>query len=131
MAALTDNSITRVATVTGVNLSNTAKQTLYTVPPGKTFVATHVVLRNATASAATADAGFGGDAGATDFRSGVQLDNVDAAGKGMIVTPHDGGSGASPVPGEIVEYAAGADFGIKVGTTVGANIDVDVFGYLH
>ncbi len=123
-------SLALLARVTGVSLNTTAKQTLFTVPSGTIAVVTHVIVRNASGAAVTADAGFGGDAGATDFRSGVQFDSLSAAGKGLPVEPYDGGSGASPTPGPIEQYAAGVLFGIKVGTVAAITVDIDVFGYL-
>lgn len=112
-----------------VTLNTTAKQTLFTVPAGKTMVVTQVVVRNASAGAPTADAGFGGDASAIDFRAAVQFDNLAAAGDGVIVAPDDGGA-SNPVPGKIKQYAAGVAFGIKVGTVAAITVDIDVFGYL-
>jgi hypothetical protein len=112
-----------------LSLNTTAKQTIFTVPAGKTLVVSQVVARNVGAAAPTADAGFGGDANATDFRAAVQFDNLAAAGDGVIVTPDDGGA-SNPVPGKIKQYAAGIAFGMKVGTTAATTVDVDLFGYL-
>lgn len=124
-----ENAISRLATKLGISLNVTTKQSLFIVPSGKSAVITSVVVRNVSAAAITADAGFGADASATDFRSAVQFNGLAAAGDGVIVEPFHGAS-ASPIPGTIKTYAAGADFGIKVGTVQAVTVDVDVFGYL-
>lgn len=129
MAFGREKSMALLSRSTGISLNTSTKQTLFTVPSGKTAVITHVVVRNASGAATAADAGFGGDAGATDFRAAVQFDNLAAAGDGVIVTPDDGGA-ASPVPGKIKQYAAGVAFGIDVGTLAAITVDIDVFGYL-
>jgi len=129
MASLRTNAITRVATVAGVSLNTTTKQTLFEVPPGYTFIPTDVILRNASAAASTADADFGGNAAADDWLGTVQFDNLAGVGDAITVHPRGLKSGdltANPT----TEYAAGTEFGIKVGTTVAATVDVDVFGYL-
>lgn len=129
MVALQKSALTKLATVTGLSLNITTKQTLYTVPVSENAVISHVVVRNASGAAPTADAGFGGDASATDFRSGVQFDSLAAAGDGLVVT-YENPDDPNPTPGKVKTYAAAAIFGMKVGTTVAATVDVDVFGYL-
>lgn len=129
MPALRENAITRLATVIGVSLNTGAKQTLFTVPTGKSAIITMVVLRNASAAATTADAGFGGDTPATDFRAAVQFNGIAGIGDGMIVTSENPDD-PSPQPGTLKTYAAGVLFGIDMGTLVAATVDVDVFGYL-
>ena len=129
MPFLDKNAIGRLATKLGISLNVTTKQSLFIVPSGQSAVITSIVVRNVSAAAITADAGFGADAGATDFRSAVQFDGLAAAGDGVIVEPFHGGS-ASPVPGTIKTYAAGGDLGIKVGTVAAVTVDVDVFGYM-
>lgn len=129
MPALRDNAITRLSTTIGVSLNNAAKQTLFIVPTGKSAIVTHVILRNASASATTADAGFGGDTPATDFRTGVQFNGLAGVGDGVIVTSENPDDPSSQ-PGTIKTYAAGVLFGIDMGSLVAATVDVDVFGYL-
>ncbi|MEE9609548.1 MAG: hypothetical protein V3U03_17560 [Myxococcota bacterium] len=129
MPALRENALTKVASKTGVSLNTTVKTSLFIVPTGKTFVATHVLVRNVSGPAPAADADFGIGAAANDFRASVQFDNLAATGDGVMVTPYDGGA-STPVPGKVETYAAGDDFGIKVGTVVAVTVDVDVFGWL-
>lgn len=45
MADLVENAITKLATVTGINAKTVAVTSLYTVPPGKTFIPDHIVIR--------------------------------------------------------------------------------------
>ena len=127
--ALRENAITLLARKTGLTLNITTKQSIFIVPTGKSMIVTHCLVRNVSAAAVTADAGFGGDAGATDFRAAVQFDNLAVAGDGVMVTPDDGGA-SSPVPGKMKTYAAAVDFGMKVGTVIAATVDVDLYGYL-
>jgi hypothetical protein len=122
MPALRENAITRLVTVTGISLNTAAKQTLFTVPTSKSAIITAVILRNVSAPAATATAGFGGDTPATDFRAAFTLAGLVAAGDGQHIEPLDGGT--------LKTYAAGALFGIDMGTLVAATVDVEVYGYL-
>lgn len=53
MAALKENAIAMLASVSGVGLQNgDGKTDLYTGPTGKKYVITHCVVRNPTASLA-------------------------------------------------------------------------------
>jgi hypothetical protein len=117
-------AILRLSSTAGVDLNQTAsKTTLFTVPTGRTFVPTQVVVRSPSATAANAIVGFGGDASATDWASGIALTGLDGSTKAKIVQA----SGAFPV------YAAGAAFGIKPTQAQGSAVTavVDVFGYLY
>lgn len=117
-------ALLRLASVSGVDLNQTAsKTTLYTVPTGRTFVPTQVVVRTPTATAANAIVGLGGDANATDWASAVALTGVDGTTKARTIEA----SGAFPV------YAAGAVFGLKPTQAQGSAVTatVDVFGYLY
>lgn len=129
MAGLRSNAVGRLATVAGVSLNIATKQTLYTVPTGKTAVVTEVIVRQPSATAAALDASFGGNAAANDFRSAVQFDNLVATTDAISVRP-DPGTGATPVPGPSEIYPAGTAFGIDVGTTGAVTVTIDVFGFL-
>ena len=59
MAALNLNAITRLATVTGVDMNVDPAQTLFVVPTGKTCIISQVVIRNASISLTTASYSFG------------------------------------------------------------------------
>jgi len=130
MSALRENAIARVATVTGVDLNSASKQTLFTVPAGKSFFPVMVVLRNASAAATTSDADIGGNAAADDWLPDkAHFDNLSGVGSAVAVYPRGIASGSLVAPA-VTEYAAGTEFGIKPGTLNSATVDVDVFGYL-
>lgn len=59
MAALRENAITKLATVTGVDLNTATAQTLYTVPTGKSCIPTHLVIRNASTNLTTVSFSIG------------------------------------------------------------------------
>lgn len=46
MASLKENAITKLATITGVDMKTAGSTALYTVPPGKTLVIDSIVVRN-------------------------------------------------------------------------------------
>jgi hypothetical protein len=120
MAALNENAITRLATVTGVDMKTAASTTLYTVPAGKTFYPTSVVVRNPSATLAG-----GTSYGFTGWRAGVDLSSMTTA-----VTDFMKINGA-----DVTKYTcqvAGANFQITVttGSTGAATATVDVFGFL-
>ena len=125
MAALNENAITRVATVAIVDMKTAGKTTLYTVPAGKTFIPSIVVVRNpSTNLAGGTDYDFGAGANADTWRQGVDLSSMTAATDYIAIT------------GEYIsKYAvcgAGSEFGIKVNTGAGDPVTatVDVLGYL-
>lgn len=119
MASLKENAITKVSTTTGVDMKTAASTTLYTVPTGKTFYVTKVIIRGNSASLA------GGTSYAfTTWRSGVDL-------SGMTVT-----TGFRELLGTdnttFTAIAAGGNFQITVttGSTAACTATIDVFGYL-
>ena len=126
MSGLIENAITKVATLTGVDMKTAAKTTLYTVPPGKVFYPAMVVVRNPSASmAGGTDYDIGTGANADTWRQAVDLSSMTTLGTDFMA-----------VHGEDVtkysECAADEVFGIKVitGTTAACTATIDVFGYL-
>jgi len=126
MAALKDNAITLLASAT-VDLQNgDPKNTVYTVPTGKTAIITHVVVRSPTASLADGvDFDIGSGANADTWRQAISLTTLTAT-TDYIVIPS---IAATPVK-YTMEVAAAA-FGIKpiTGATADAQATMDVFGY--
>ena len=113
----------KLGTVTGVDLNSTAKQTLITVPAGKTAVVTKVILRNASTSLTTASCGFGFDAGGSNVVvAATHTELTDATSYTMLAAKVGSGLGTG-----------GATFGIKCGTAQGATAtaDVDVYGAFY
>jgi hypothetical protein len=130
MPNLNENALTRVATVTGVSLNTTSKQTLYTVPVGMSFVPTLVIVRNVSADASTGQGQFGGNAAADDWLDDVELSNLDAAGEAIAVRSRGINPAGSGIPDKAEVYAETVEFGFKMNTTVAATCDMEVFGYL-
>ncbi len=126
MAALNENSITRLATVTGVDMKTVQKNDLYTVPTGKTFYPVFVVIREPSASMAGGtdyDLGTGGSA--TTWRQAINLSSMTSLGTDYMVI-----AGADVT--KYTDCAAAPVFGIQVntGTTAACTATIDVFGFL-
>ena len=126
ISALNENSIARLATVSGVDMKTAGKTTLYTVPTGKTLYVTHVVVREPSASmAGGTDYDIGTGANADTWRQTVDLSSMTTASTDYMVI-----SGADVT--KYTDSAAAAVFGIKVitGTTAACTATIDVFGFL-
>jgi len=77
MPALNEISITRLATVSGVDMKTAAKVNLYTVPNGKTLYVTQIVIRESSASmAGGTDYDFGTGANADTWRQTIDLSSM-------------------------------------------------------
>jgi len=126
MAALNEYAITKVATVTGVDMQTAGKTVLYTVPTGKTFYPVFVVVREPSASmAGGTDYDFGTGANADTWRQTVDLSSMTTANTDYMVI-----AGADVT--KYTDCAATSEFGIKVitGTTAACTATIDVFGFL-
>ena len=126
MAALNENSIGLLATVSGVDMKTAQKNTLYTVPTGKTAYVTHVVIREPSASmAGGTDYDFGTGANADTWRQTVDLSSMTTLATDYMVI-----AGADVT--KYTDNAAAAVFGINVitGTTAACTATIDVFGFL-
>ncbi len=126
MTALNENAITRLATVTGVDMKTAGKTTLYTVPTGKTLYVTHVVIREPSASmAGGTDYDLGTGANADTWRQAVNLSSMTTPSTDYMVI-----MGADVT--KYTDSAAASVFGIKVitGTTAACTATIDVFGFL-
>ncbi len=128
MAALNENALTKLVTVTGIDAKAVAITNLYNVPAGKTFIPIMVVVRCTTftvgAKAIQAIASFGGN-GATydDFINSV-VHTVAAVGVYLV--------NYAAVTAQIIQ-AAGDAFKLSIETGSDATTEtwaVDVFGYL-
>jgi len=116
---LTENAITKVATVTGVDMKTAAATTLFTPPTGKTFYPTHVIVREPSASLAG-----GTSYGFTGWKQGVDLSSMTTLGTDYMV-----------IDSNNVKYtkcAAATAFQMTVttGSTLAATATFDVFGIL-
>lgn len=119
MTALQENAITKLATVTGVDMKTVASTTLFTVPAGKTLYIDRVAIRNPSASMAG-----GTDFDFTNWKQTVDLSSLTTLDTDYIVL--DGNNV------KYTEQAAAATFQITVvtGTTAACTATIDVFGYL-
>ncbi len=121
-----EEGISRLATVTAVDLNAVAFNNLYRCAPGKKWIPVAVVMRKLSATAASALATLGESASQTDFLGTQTLSNINAAGKAAILQPVPN---ATPVA--IVEYDEDDDFGLDVTQAAGSacTATFDVFGY--
>ena len=126
MAELNENAISRLATVSAVDMKTAGKTNLYTVPTGKTLYVTNVVVREPSASmAGGTDYDFGTGANADTWRQTVDLSSMTTLGTDYMVI-----AGADVT--KYTDSAAASVFGVKVitGTTVACTATVDIFGFL-
>ncbi len=126
MTALNKNAITRLSTTTGVDMQTVQKNTLLTIPTGKTAYVTSVVIREPSASlAGGTDYDFGTGANADTWRQTVNLSSMTTADTDYMVI-----SGADVT--KYTDNAAAAVFGIKpiTGSTGVATATIDCFGFL-
>ena len=121
---LQEEAITKLATGT-VDLQNgDSKTTVYTVPPGKSAIVTHVVIRNPTASlAGGADFDIGDGANADTWKQTINLSGLTGTDDYMVIDNNNTAIGAV--------FDAGDEFGIvpATGATADAQATMDVFGY--
>ena len=116
---LIEYGITKLATVSAVDMKTAAATTLYTVPPGKTFHISRVVIRNNSASLAG-----GTSYSFTGWRSGVDLSGMTVTTGARTLLQLDNTT-YTPV-------AAVTAFQITVttGSTLACTATIEVWGYL-
>jgi len=119
MPYLDENGISKVATVTGVDMKTAASTTLYTVPAGKTFYPTHVVIREPSASLAG-----GTSYSFTGWVQAVSLASLTTALTDYIVL--------SSHEMKYTDNATATAFQITVttGSTLACTATIDVFGFV-
>ena len=117
-----EKTIALLTSLAGVDLNTTDKQTIYTVPTGKSCIVTKVVVRLASISLTTANYGFGFDAGGSDVITGAT--HTELTGN-TLYTVLSAKAGAKV-------GTAGQAFGSKCSVAQGAaaTVTIDVFGYL-
>ena len=126
MPEVNEYAITKVVTVTGVDMQTAGKTTLYTVPSGKTFYPVFVVIRELSATlAGGTDYDFGTGANADTWRQTINLSSMTTSGTDYMVI-----AGADVT--KYTDCATASVFGIKVitGSTGAATATIDVFGFL-
>lgn len=106
-----------------VNLqAGDGKSDVYTVPPGKSAIVTHAVIRNPTASLAGGnDFDLGDGAGADTWKTAVDLSGLTALTDSIVIANN----------AKTTVLDAGDVFGIipVTGATLDAQAFMDVFGY--
>lgn len=126
MSELNEYAITKLATVSGVDMKTAAKTTLYTVPSGKTAYIFAVCVREPSASmSGGTDYDLGTGANANTWRQTVDLSSMTTlATDYMFITGAD--------VTKYTDCATASVFGIKVitGTTAACTATIDVFGFL-
>ena len=125
MTDLLESGIGRLSTTTGVDMKTVQKNTLYTVPPGKTAYVTHVVIRETSASlAGGTDYDLGTGANADTWKQTNNLADMTAVGTSVRIIDSNNAT--------LTDNAAGSVFGIKpiTGSTGAATATIDVFGFL-
>lgn len=126
MSELNEYAITKVATVTGVDMKTGGLTTLYTVPAGKTFYPMFVVVREPSANMAVGtDYDFGTGGSANTWRQTIDLSSMTTSGTDYMVI---GGADVT----KYTDCAAASVFGIYVntGTSATCTATIDVFGFL-
>lgn len=121
----TEEEIMMKVSTTTVDFSGVGQTTLYTVPAGQIFIPTMAVIRAGSNAAAT-DVTFGRVGALTDWKTTVQLDNLDAAGDQVKIEV----ANVDP-PTKNKTYAETVVFQIDVTVAAGGVTNyVDMFGYL-
>jgi hypothetical protein len=125
MAALTENAITKLASVVAGMQNGDGNTTLYTVPVGKVLYVVMLVVRDPTASlAGGTDFDFGDSTGGNYFKETIDLSGMTTAGTDYYIVRNDGAV--------LSEFAETVDFEavVNTGATADADATIDVFGYL-
>jgi len=104
------------------------KTEIFESPEGKTVIVTDVIIRNAEASmAGYTNNKFGGDAGASDWNTTIDLSSLDETANTIIKLYQTSG-------GVIKSYSAGTSFGIialaEPGKQTPLEITIDILGYI-
>ncbi len=126
MTDVLESAIGRLNTTSGVDMKTAQKNTLYTVPTGKTAYVTSVVIRETSASlAGGTDYDLGTGANADTWRQTNDLSSMTTAGTDYMEI-----RGAANT--KYTDNAAASVFGIKVitGSTAACTATIDIFGFL-
>ena len=126
MAKAKEKTICMLASGSIDTKAGDSKSTVYTVPPGKKAVITHVVIRNPSASlAGGSDFDIGSTANADTWRQAITLVSLTAT-TDYIVIPS-----IAAIPVKYTLEVAAAAFGIKpiTGATLDSTATMEVFGY--
>lgn len=117
----------RVTETTSINLKSTGSTTLYTVPTGKTFIVTDVILRPTSASAANGDAEaqVENTASSGDIVASTILSGMTSLDDEFRLSPAAGGTARINDATETVKLNVTS---AETGTTL--TVSADLIGYL-
>lgn len=122
MASLKEKALGLLTSTASVDYNNGTKQTIYTVPTGKSCIVHSIVVRNASASMGTNSVSYGFNANADDVIANSAYANL--TGSTVYIPLSAKNASTRGLAGEI--------FGIKCNTTnTAGTVTVDVFGYLY
>ena len=132
MPDLKEKAISLLASAT-INGQTLTKQTIYTVPAGKSLIPHKVTLHDPSASlAGLVDMDLGSNANADDWLQQITLNAFTATTDyGEVLQPEQA-AGPPIVPVKKTEFAAGTAFGVKIntGSTGAATFKADLIGHL-
>lgn len=123
MPALNNNALTLLGSTASVDMNTATATTLYTVPPGKSCIISHVVVRAASTSLTTASYSFGfNSASFNDVIANATHTELTGSTLYTILSAKAGAT----------RGAAGDAFKVLMNTLQGgaATTTIDVFGYL-
>lgn len=120
-----------IASVAGFDFNDTADHVLYTVPGGKSFIPTMLVIRSLSGTMAAATFSAGKSDAKTDFVATVTCSGANGVTKILVIRPD---FIATPAAGSglMTIIPAGGTFVIDMLTAAGVACTgtVDLFGYL-
>lgn len=119
MPNLNEYAITKLATITGVDMKTAASTTLYTVPVGKSLLAFAVCVRNNTASLAG-----GTSYSVTNFRSAVDLSGMTTTTGMRWILASDNTTYLISTAGTVIYWV------VTTGATAAGTATIDLFGEL-
>lgn len=113
-----------LSSTSGIDLSLSTKQNLYTVPTGFSCIITQVVVHSPSAAISAATTPFGWNADANDVISATALTGLTGTTMAIILRPTAAG---------FVRGAAADVFGLKTTVQEGEadTVIIDVYGYLY
>ena len=120
-----------VAIVTGFDFNDTADHTLYTVPPGLSFIPTKIIIHSLSGTMGAAVFSAGKSDAKTDFVLTITCSGANGVTKILVIRPN---YAATPAAGSglMTIIPAGGTFVIDMLTAAGVACTgtVDLFGYL-
>ena len=125
MPNIIEYGITKVATVTDVDMKTAGEVVLYTVPPGKSFIPFAVCVRNNSASlAGGTDYDFGAASGAATWVQSADLSGLTVTtGQRWIFAANN--TTYTPIP-QLTNFVIKK----STGATAAGTATIDVFGYI-